>query len=421
MHSRRFFQMATWTGCFLAVLTLASVSGLALAQPAQPDAGKARGLAQLDALREFGSWMRRYQSAQDPESVAPAIGALSAAGALLRVEAEVTGFVAGVLDSDPAAASALIARLVALNLPPREQQVIPWAIWHSSLPDSQSMLESLTESLPAQRDGIRKDLIGTPRPAAPLVEVPFDTKGSPRPFEILSHAIELLWGYYWARRDEAIVVRMISALSGYRSRTNVDHAIAGARAKTSLTFHAADDEKVMAICREQLTKQAPEVVAALKEVIAGAEGRTAKGATPAAPVADAMHAVPPGKSIVFLIRPSHPSGQWGTLQVTVNGSRKLALENATFTRIVVEPGNVVVVGGGGGFFSFARDEIQITAVEGEAHYLVWRGPRIPPPSLLHDVLGVARPTPPANHMWVPAERLAGMGMLRQNAFVKTPE
>ena len=116
-----------------------------------------------------------------------------------------TGFIAGVLGSNPKDGPALVAKM--FPMPDKEQAVIIRAIVYSGRPDWRELLEKSSSRMPLRRPLI-DDFLDGRRPT--LMKLPLQDGGS--------EGIYALWGYYVATGQHEPVVRIIQALQWSRTK-----------------------------------------------------------------------------------------------------------------------------------------------------------------------------------------------------------
>ena len=99
------------------------------------------------------------------------------------------------------------------------------------------------------------------------------------PLEQGPWVLDALWGYFMAAGDEAPVARIITALPWVNIRGDVPRLLVGGAARWPLISNAVQHDRVMAVCRKEVTTQSTEVKVVLTEVIASAEKDMKKGKT----------------------------------------------------------------------------------------------------------------------------------------------
>jgi hypothetical protein len=223
-------------------------------------------------------WISAYRKHPNPSRVPTAVHAMEEFGLLGDEEKAwfCTGFIAGVLGSNPKDGPALIPRM--FPLPDKEQAVIIRAIVYSGRPDWRGLLEKYSSRMPLRRPLI-DDFLQGKRPT--LMELPLVDGGTP--------GIYALWGYYVATGQHEPVVRIMQALQWSRNKDDhsfslkkmfsgwggdpsaVEKITTGGTAKWTLASYAERDRDLLNLYRAESERQ-PEVIAKpLKDVIAAAE------------------------------------------------------------------------------------------------------------------------------------------------------
>ena len=223
-------------------------------------------------------WMSNYRNHKTPSRVPAAVHAMKDYGLLADEEKSwfCTGFIAGVLGSNPKDGPALIPRM--FPMPDKEQAVIIRAIAYSGRPDWRDLLEKNSSRMPLRRPLI-DDFLAGKRPT--LMELPLDSGGSP--------GIYALWGYYVATGQYEPVVRIMQALrwskrkddSGFSFRkvftgwghdpSAVEKITTGGTAKWTLASYAERDRALLALYRAEYARQPQDIAVPLKDVIDAAE------------------------------------------------------------------------------------------------------------------------------------------------------
>ena len=223
-------------------------------------------------------WMSNYRNHKTPSRVPAAVHAMKDYGLLADEEKSwfCTGFIAGVLGSNPKDGPALIPRM--FPMPDKEQAVIIRAIAYSGRPDWRELLEKNSSRMPLRRPLI-DDFLAGKRPV--LMELPLDSGGSP--------GIYALWGYYVATGQYEPVVRIMQALrwskrkddSGFsfrkvftgwgRDPSAVEKITTGGTAKWTLASYAERDRALLALYRAEYARQPQDIAVPLKDVIDAAE------------------------------------------------------------------------------------------------------------------------------------------------------
>jgi hypothetical protein len=223
-------------------------------------------------------WVSNYRNHKTPSRVPAAVHAMRQYGLFGDEEKAwfCTGFIAGVLGSNPKDGPALIPRM--FPMPDKEQAVIIRAIAYSGRPDWRDLLEKNAAKMPLRRPLI-DDFLAGKRPT--LMELPLDHGGSP--------GIYALWGYYVATGQYEPVVRIMEALrwsknkddSGFSFRkifsgwgsdaSALEKITTGGTAKWTLASYAERDRELLKLYHAEQARQPKEIATPLKDVIAAAE------------------------------------------------------------------------------------------------------------------------------------------------------
>jgi hypothetical protein len=223
-------------------------------------------------------WISTYRKHPNPSRVPAAVHAMQAFGLLGDEEKAwfCTGFIAGVLGSNPKDGPGLIPRM--FPLPDKEQAVIIRAIVYSGRPDWRDLLEKNSSRMPLRRPLI-DDFLQGKRPT--LMELPLVDGGTP--------GIYALWGYYVATGQHEPVVRIIQALQWSRNKDDhsfsfkkmfsgwggdasaVEKISTGGTAKWTLASYAERDRDLLNLYRAESERQPEKIAKPLKDVIAAAE------------------------------------------------------------------------------------------------------------------------------------------------------
>lgn len=234
--------------------------------------------ADFSSVERLMDWVSNYRKHKEPARVPAAVQAMYKFGLFGDEEKAwfCTGFIAGVLGSNPKDGPGMIPRM--FPLPDKEQAVIIRAIAYSGRPDWRDLLEKNADRMPLRRPLIDDFLNGT-RPT--LMELPLDHGGSP--------GIYALWGYYVATGQHAPVVRIMEALrwsknkddSGFSFRkifsgwghdpSAIEKISTGGTAKWTLASYAERDRELINLYRAEYDRQPDEIAKPLKDVIEAAE------------------------------------------------------------------------------------------------------------------------------------------------------
>jgi hypothetical protein len=222
-------------------------------------------------------WVYDYSKKPTPWRVPAAVRAMRELGLFTDEEkgAFCTGFIAGVLGSNPKDGPALVAKM--LPMPDKDQAVLIRAIAFSGRPDWRELLIKFKARMPLREPLIDSYLSGK---AKPLMEA--DLADGPT-------VVYTLWGYYVATGQYQPVVRIMQALqwsknkndgnfsikkifSGWRNDPSaVDKIATGATAKWTLASYAERNRDLLNLYRAEYEHQPPEIAQPLRDVIMSAE------------------------------------------------------------------------------------------------------------------------------------------------------
>jgi hypothetical protein len=207
----------------------------------------------------LGRWITHYYANPEPHRVAEAIHAASSQGFMKNAQkaSPLIGFVAGVISKNPSMAQPLAEQLI--SLPEVDQPALILGIWYSSHPEAKPLLKELTQFMPKHKVMIDY-LLNNDRPT--LLELPLEQG---------AWVLDVLWGYFMATGDEALIVRIMSALPWINIKGDVPRLLIGGAAKWSLISNAIQHKAVMTICLNARMSQPKAVTDVLREVIAEAE------------------------------------------------------------------------------------------------------------------------------------------------------
>jgi hypothetical protein len=222
-------------------------------------------------------WVYNYSKKPTPWRVPAAVKAMRELGLFTDEEkgAFCTGFIAGVLGSNPKDGPNLVARM--LPMPDKDQAVLIRAIAFSGRPDWRDILTKYKARMPLREPLIDSYLSGK---AKPLMEA--DLADGPS-------VVYTLWGYYVATGQYEPVVRIIQALrwsknkndgnfsikkifSGWRNDPSaVEKISTGATAKWTLASYAERNRDLLSLYRAEYERQPKEIAQPLRDVIMSAE------------------------------------------------------------------------------------------------------------------------------------------------------
>jgi hypothetical protein len=246
--------------------------------PMSREEAPAESEAAFSSPERLMEWITSYRKHRQPWRVPAAVHAMREIGLFADEEKAwfCTGFIAGVLGSNPKDGPALIAKM--FPMPDKEQAVIIRAIVYSGRPDWRELLEKYSSKMPLRRPLIDDFLEGR-RPT--LMKLPLADGGSP--------GIYALWGYYVATGQYEPVVRIMEALRWSRNKDEggfswrkvfsgwggdpsaVEKITTGGTAKWTLASYAERDRELLNLYRAEYERQPQEIAKPLKDVISAAE------------------------------------------------------------------------------------------------------------------------------------------------------
>jgi hypothetical protein len=222
-------------------------------------------------------WVYNYSKKPTPWRVPAAVRAMRELGLFTDEEkgAFCTGFIAGVLGSNPKDGPALIGKM--LPMPDKDQAVLIRAIAFSGRPDWRDLLTKYKARMPLREPLIDSYLSGK---AKPLMEV--DLADGPT-------VVYTLWGYYVATGQYEPVVRIMQALRWSKNKNDgnfsikkifsnwrndpsaVEKIATGATAKWTLASYAERNRDLLSLYRAEYEHQPKEIAQPLRDVIMSAE------------------------------------------------------------------------------------------------------------------------------------------------------
>lgn len=195
-------------------------------------------------------WLNSYYQNPQPRDVVKSTFALSEEGYFAQDSniATAIGFYSQVFAENPAQIDRWFAQF--RDLPSSEQRLLASALWYSGNAKGEAMLRRLArDAAPETRKGIER-MLATAQASVAATPV------------LSTSSMNLQWGAFLSSGDEKHVTNILAA---------VGRGDIGQTARTSLAFNAAQHERVLDICRAQLTKQPNEVRSVLRAVINDAE------------------------------------------------------------------------------------------------------------------------------------------------------
>lgn len=242
---------------FALVIAVLMAQPVAAAKPAAKV--KAPPPPKFEKSEHILKWMNGYREKPEPERLPDFVKAMSDFGLMREVDnaGVYTGFVAGVLGSQPDRAEQLVVGM--FPLPPEDQVVLIRAIAYSGLENWKELLGRFVERMPARLVLIRKYVYGDGKT---LAELPLDEG---------SYVLDTHWGYFFATGSAAPVRRLIEAAAWSNEKNNLERLTIGAMAKWTLATNATRDKELLDIMKSELNTQPKEAAAPLREAIEAAE------------------------------------------------------------------------------------------------------------------------------------------------------
>ena len=245
-----------------------------------PNAVAAPKSAEPASAEAILGWINQYRLRPEPNRVPQAIRAAGRLGAFKDPEQAgvYVGFLAGVLNANPARAEGLITKI--LPLPPEQQWVVVRAIAYSGLPQWKGLLGAFKMHMPGRVPMIDKYLSGglptleqidyseKPSGLAKLFkkDEPKEVRLDPTP-----DTIDTLWGFYFATGSIHPISRIVAMLPWSNEIDDVERLTLGGMAKYTLASNAARDYELLKMLKWSAKTQDKETAKILAEVIDAAE------------------------------------------------------------------------------------------------------------------------------------------------------
>ncbi|MDO8533569.1 MAG: hypothetical protein Q7S17_02345 [Xanthobacteraceae bacterium] len=258
-------------------ILIAILMSLAPASAAPPHQDK------LASSETVLTWINGYRNNPDPTKVPAAVRAMSRVGAFKDPENSgvYIGFIAGVINANPALAEDIIARI--LPLPPEDQWVMVRAIAYSGLPEWKGLMHSFAMHMPGRQGMMERYLTGK----LPILEQ-MAFKGDPTLLDKLKgmsgipvvkpmtleptpDLLDTLWGYFFATGSYEPIARIIAMVPWSRDRNHVEKLTLGGMAKFTLAVNAARDPNLLQMLKWAARHQPAEAAPVMHEVIDAAE------------------------------------------------------------------------------------------------------------------------------------------------------
>ncbi|MEX0591775.1 MAG: hypothetical protein WD207_11895 [Xanthobacteraceae bacterium] len=248
---------------------------------ASPVAAAPRADAPASAEAVLG-WINQYRLKPEPHRVPEAMRAAGKLGAFKDPEQAgvYIGFLAGVLNANPAHAESTIAKI--LPLPPDQQWVVVRAIAYSGLKNWKGLLHAFKMHMPGRTPMIDKYLAGKlptleqieyvrnePSALARLfrkTEEPKEARLEPTP-----DLIDTLWGFYFATGAYGPVARIVAMLAWSEEPDDVERLTLGGMAKYTLASNSARDHELLKMLRWTAKNQEKKTAKIVAEIVDAAE------------------------------------------------------------------------------------------------------------------------------------------------------
>jgi hypothetical protein len=215
-------------------------------------------------------WINGYRNRPEPMKLPLAVKAMSELGLFREMDTAgiYVGFTAGVLQTNPPKAEALVTKM--FPMPPEDQVAIVRAIAYSDLPEWKDLLLKFAERMPARKALIDRFVYGK-QPT--IRQMALDDGSAP---------LDTLWGLYFATGSYEPVLRIISILGWAKDQNNVERLTIGNMAKLSLATNASRDKELLDMVKASVATESKDTRIVLQEVIDAAEtfefGRVRKDA-----------------------------------------------------------------------------------------------------------------------------------------------
>lgn len=227
-------------------------------------------------------WINQYRLKPEPHRVPAAIRLAGRLNAFKDPEQAgvYVGFLAGVLNANPARAEDTIAKI--LPLPPEQQWMVVRAIAYSGIKNWKGLLYAFKMHMPGRAHMIDKYLAGE-LPTLEQIEYQKDEPSAfarlfrrsepkkPPQLEPSPDVIDTLWGFYFAAGTYGPIGRIVAMLPWSKEIDDVERLTLGGMAKYTLASNASRDHKLLQMLKWSTKHQEPENAKILAEVIEAAE------------------------------------------------------------------------------------------------------------------------------------------------------
>jgi len=212
----------------------------------------------LDSPKALGEWITFYYQHPEPQRIVDAVLSASRLG-LLRGKTTAPpmfGFLAGWFSENNDATDTVFEKLV--DLPSEDLAALIAGLWYSEAPASMTVLAKYAPRMPSQRKLIADRLAARSHGIAGIA------------LEEGAWVLDALWGNFSATGKEAPVVRIMAALPWSTLKQSDRRRLPGEAARWSLTSNAVQHPRVLAICREQISRQPKDVATVVMDAAAKA-------------------------------------------------------------------------------------------------------------------------------------------------------
>ena len=215
--------------------------------------------AMFQSIEDAAHWFTFYYKNPEPAKIPPAIKYMSDARLLDDNSAipPIFGFLAGTFRNNPEKVSAWVEELSSLREP--HLSVVLFGLWYADLPDSRKHVYAILDVHPQIKE--QYEFFYTRSP----------TKVEDIPLEKGAWVLDALWGTFMATGEKAPVVRIMTTLPWIDVKGDANRLLVGGAARWSLTSNAAQHEKVLEICEDEVARQPDHIAEKLHEVIANAQ------------------------------------------------------------------------------------------------------------------------------------------------------
>jgi hypothetical protein len=227
-------------------------------------------------------WINQYRFKPEPMRVPEALRFAGRSGAFKDTDSAgvYVGFLAGVLNANPARAEAIIEKI--LPLPADQQWVVVRAIAYSGLPRWKGLLDGFKMHMPGRAVMIDMYLNGKlattgqltiEREKPSLLKRIFADKDEPKEIRLdpTPDLLDTFWGFYFASGAYEPVGKLVSMLRWSADDDDVELLTLGGMAKYTLATNAARNGELLKMLKWTVRYQDKQTAKILAEVILAAE------------------------------------------------------------------------------------------------------------------------------------------------------